>query len=76
MTAEGNPTVEAEVFSENRSAFAIVPPGASTETHEAHELRDKDNKDYLEKGVLKAVENINGPISKSIINFDCANKIK
>tara|TARA_Y100001970_G_scaffold411_1_gene490 strand:+ start:605 stop:1804 length:1200 start_codon:yes stop_codon:yes gene_type:complete len=74
--SRGNPTVEAEVFSENGSALAIVPSGASTGTHEAYELRDKDNKDYLGKSVLKAVENINGPISKAIINFDCAEQIK
>ena len=69
--SRGNPTVEAEVFSEKGSASAIVPSGASTGTHEAYELRDKDNKDYLGKSVLKAVENINGPISKTIVNFDC-----
>ena len=63
--SRGNPTVEAEVFSESGSAFAIVPSGASTGTYEAHELRDKNNKDYLGKSVLKAVENINGPISKT-----------
>ena len=43
--SRGNPTVEAEVFSENRSATAIVPSGASTGTHEAFELRDKENKE-------------------------------
>ena len=45
--SRGNPTVEAEVFSENRSALSIVPSGASTGTHEAYELRDKENIDYL-----------------------------
>ena len=65
--SRGNPTVEAEVFSENgNSASAIVPSGASTGTHEAFELRDKDNKEYLGKSVLKAVENINGPINKAL----------
>ena len=65
--SRGNPTVEAEVFSENgNSASAIVPSGASTGTHEAFELRDKDNKKYLGKSVLKAVENINGPINKAL----------
>ena len=70
FASRGNPTVEAEVFSENESAFAIVPSGASTGTHEAYELRDKNNKDYLGKSVLRAVENINGPFSKAILNFD------
>ena len=61
--SRGNPTVEAEVFSEDgNSALAIVPSGASIGSHEAYELRDKDNKDYLGKSVFKAVENINGPI--------------
>ena len=61
--SRGNPTVEAEVFSEDgSSASAIVPSGASTGTHEAYELRDKDNKNYLGKSVFKAIENINGVI--------------
>ena len=74
--SRGNPTVEAEVFSEKGSAFAIVPSGASTGTHEAHELRDKDDKDYLGKSVLNAVKNINGPIAKAIINFDSSEQDK
>ena len=74
--SRGNPTVEAEVFSENESAFAIVPSGASTGTHEAYELRDKNNKDYLGKSVLRAVENINDPISKVIVNSDCTEQKK
>ena len=55
--SRGNPTVEAEVFSEKgNSAIAIVPSGASTGTHEAFELRDKENKDYLGKSVLSSWE--------------------
>ena len=69
--SRGNPTVEAEVFSENgNSTIAIVPSGASTGTHEAFELRDKENKNYLGKSVFKAVENINGPITKALKNID------
>ena len=69
--SRGNPTVEAEVFSDDgHYASAIVPSGASTGTHEAFELRDKENKNYLGKSVFKAVENINGPISKSLKNID------
>ena len=74
--SRGNPTVEAEVFSEKGSALGIVPSGASTGTHEAFELRDKNNQDYLGKSVLKAVDNINGPISKAILNFNCEDQIK
>ena len=68
--SRGNPTVEAEVFSENISALAIVPSGASTGTHEAFELRDKNDKKYLGKSVFKAIENINGPINKALKNID------
>jgi len=68
--SRGNPTVEAEVFSENgNSAIAIVPSGASTGTHEAFELRDNENKNYIGKSVFKAVENINGPITKILKNI-------
>ena len=74
--SRGNPTVEAEVFSDNGSSIAVVPSGASTGTYEAFELRDKQNKDYLGKGVLKAVENINGPISKALINIDISDQAK
>jgi enolase len=69
--SRGNPTIEAEVFSnDGHHAAAIVPSGASTGTHEAFELRDKENKDYLGKSVLKATKNINEVISKSLNNFD------
>ena len=69
--SRGNPTVEAEVFSENgNSTIAIVPSGASTGTHEAFELRDKENKNYRGKSVFKAVENINGPITKALKNIN------
>jgi enolase len=58
--SRGNPTVEAELFSnDGHQASAIVPSGASTGAHEAFELRDKDNKNYLGKSVFKAIENIN-----------------
>ncbi len=66
--SRGNPTVEAEIFTENASALAIVPSGASTGTHEAFELRDTENKKYLGKSVTKAVENIKGPIAKALEN--------
>ena len=69
--SRGNPTVEAEVFSDNGNfVSAIVPSGASTGTYEAFELRDKENKNYLGKSVFKAIENINGPITKALNNID------
>jgi len=75
--SRGNPTVEAEVFSDDgNSALSIVPSGASTGTHEAFELRDKDNKSYLNKSVFKAVENINIPIAKSLKNINTNDQVK
>ena len=69
--SRGNPTIEAELSTEDgHYASAIVPSGASTGTHEAFELRDKENKNYLGTSVLKAVKNINGAISKSLNNFN------
>ena len=69
--SRGNPTVEAEVFSDDgHQASAIVSSGASTGAHEAFELRDKENKNYLGKSVLEATKNINGTIAKSLNNFD------
>ena len=64
--SRGNPTVEAEVFTKNNSAKAICPSGASTGTYEAFEKRDKNNKKYLGKSVLSAVNSINKKISKKI----------
>ena len=75
--SRGNPTVEAEIFSEDGyHASAIVPSGASTGTYEAFELRDKDNKNYLGKSVFKAVENINGQIAKALENIDSTDQSK
>ncbi len=75
--SRGNPTVEAEVFTENgHCASAIVPSGASTGTHEAFELRDKENQNYLGKSVFKAVDNIDGPITKALKNIDINNQEK
>jgi len=75
--SRGNPTVEAEIYSDkNLFASAIVPSGASTGTHEAFELRDKQNKNYLGKSVFNAIENINGPIAKSLRNIDIEDQKK
>tara|TARA_X000000368_G_scaffold233697_1_gene184604 strand:+ start:1770 stop:2984 length:1215 start_codon:yes stop_codon:yes gene_type:complete len=68
--SRGNPTIEAEVILENGlKGTSIVPSGASTGRYEAHELRDK-NKDYLNKSVFDAVNNINKKISKILENKD------
>ena len=64
--SRGNPTIEAEVYSKELSASAICPSGASTGTHEAFEKRDKNNKRYLGKSVLGAVNLVNTIISKKL----------
>jgi enolase len=64
--SRGNPTVEAEVYSKNLSASAICPSGASTGAYEAYEKRDKTNKKYLGKSVLKAVNIVNTKILKKL----------
>ena len=64
--SRGNPTIEAEVFTKNNSASAICPSGASTGTYEAFEKRDLNNKKYLGKSVLNAVNLVNTKISKKL----------
>lgn len=65
LDSRGNPTVEAEVIlTDGTTAMASVPSGASTGEAEALELRDKDKNRYNGKGVLKAVENLEGVIAE------------
>ncbi len=71
LDSRGNPTVEVEVWLESgASGRAAVPSGASTGTHEALELRDKDEKRYHGKGVLKAVENVNEIIAQELLGLE------
>ncbi len=71
IDSRGNPTVEAEVFlTDGAMGRAAVPSGASTGSHEALELRDKDPKRYLGKGVLKAVHHIQRSIAPKLIGMD------
>jgi enolase len=71
LDSRGNPTVEAEVFlSDGAVGRAIVPSGASTGEHEAVELRDGDTNRFMGKGVLKAVENVNGAIAEALADWD------
>ena len=72
--SRGNPTIEAEVFSNNLSASAICPSGASTGTFEAYEKRDKSNKKYLGKSVLIPVATVNKLISKKLKNQNIHNQ--
>ena len=74
--SRGNPTIEAEVFSNNMSATAICPSGASTGSFEAYEKRDKKNNKYLGKSVLQPVKLINTIISKKLKNQNLHNQEK
>jgi enolase len=75
LDSRGNPTVEAEVMlADGSRGRAIVPSGASTGEHEAVELRDGDENRYLGKGVLNAVENVNGEIADALGNYDAADQ--
>jgi len=74
--SRGFPTVEAEVILADGSiGQSIVPSGASTGSYEAHELRDK-SKEYLKKGVLDAVNNINLEINKTITGLSVLDQKK
>ncbi|WP_305095975.1 phosphopyruvate hydratase [Croceibacterium aestuarii] len=71
LDSRGNPTVEVDVLLEDGSfGRAAVPSGASTGAHEAVELRDGDKNRYLGKGVLKAVDAVNGTISDTLLGLD------
>ena len=70
LDSRGNPTVEVEVGLDDGSiGRAAVPSGASTGVHEAHELRDSDDR-YLGKGVLKAVENVIDEIDDELVGIE------
>lgn len=70
LDSRGNPTVEAEIILDNGiKAIASVPSGASTGSKEALELRDNDKR-YLGKGVLKAVNNINTIIKDNLVGTE------
>ena len=71
LDSRGNPTVEVDVLLEDGSfGRAAVPSGASTGAYEAVEKRDGDKSRYLGKGVLHAVDAVNGPISEALIDLD------
>ncbi len=70
LDSRGNPTVEVEVLLDDGTlGRAAVPSGASTGQFEAVELRDGGDR-YLGKGVLKAVEAVNGPLAEALVGFD------
>ena len=75
LDSRGNPTVEVDVrLADGSFGRAAVPSGASTGVHEALELRDGDKKRFGGKGVLKAVENVNGAIAKAVTGADALNQ--
>ena len=70
--SRGIPTIESEVFLDDGNvASAMVPSGASTGTYEAFELRDVENKKYLGKSVLQAIEKVNGEMAKALFGQSC-----
>jgi enolase len=75
LDSRGNPTVEAEIgLDGGELGRAIVPSGASTGEHEAHELRDGDAKRYLGKGVQKAVAHVRDVIAPTLIGMDASDQ--
>src|SRR5450432_3565173 len=76
LDSRGNPTVEVEVQTESGNGRAAVPSGASTGTHEAAELRDGDKKRYGGKGVLKAVQAVNGEIFDAVSGIEASQQAK
>jgi enolase len=69
LDSRGNPTVEVDLVTEDGLFRSMVPSGASTGAHESLELRD-GGKRLMGLGVLKAVENVRGPIAKAIVGMD------
>jgi enolase 1/2/3 len=77
LDSRGNPTVEVDVILEDGSlGRAAVPSGASTGAHEAVELRDGDKGRYLGKGVLKAVDAVNGEIFDALGGMDAEQQVQ
>ncbi len=75
LDSRGNPTVEVDVrLADGSFGRAAVPSGASTGVHEALEMRDGDKKRYGGKGVLKAVENVNGAIAQAVTGAEALNQ--
>ena len=75
LDSRGNPTVEVEVeLADGSLGRAAVPSGASTGAFEAVELRDGDDSVFMGKGVLQAVDNVNGPIAEEVIGLDATDQ--
>ncbi|MFN3313477.1 MAG: phosphopyruvate hydratase [Hyphomonas sp.] len=71
LDSRGNPTIEVDVtLDDGTTGRAAVPSGASTGAYEAHEQRDGDKSRYNGKGVLKAIEAVNGEICNELVGMD------
>ena len=76
LDSRGNPTVEVDVILEDGTlGRAAVPSGAPTGAYEAVELRDGDKTRYMGKGVLTAIENVNGEIADALIGFEADEQV-
>lgn len=76
LDSRGNPTVEVDVTLEDGTmGRAAVPSGASTGAYEAVEKRDGDKARYKGKGVLAAVEAVNGEIADTLVGFDATEQV-
>jgi enolase len=77
LDSRGNPTVEVDVTLEDGSmGRAAVPSGASTGAHEAVEKRDGDKGRYMGKGVLQAVDAVNGEIAEALLGLDAMEQVE
>ena len=77
LDSRGNPTVEVEVtLIDGSTGAAAVPSGASTGIHEAWELRDGDESQFMGKGVLQAVENVNTTIDAELTGMNALDQIE
>ncbi len=77
LDSRGNPTVEVEIITESGCfGRAAVPSGASTGKHEAVELRDKDKKRYMGKGVLKACENVEEVLAEGLMGVSVLDQLE
>ncbi len=75
LDSRGNPTIEVDVYlASGFRGRAAVPSGASTGENEAIELRDKDPKRYLGKGVTKAVQNVNEIIAEELLGMEATDQ--
>jgi enolase len=76
LDSRGNPTVEVDVeLADGSFGRAAVPSGASTGVHEAWELRDGDKDVYLGKGVLTAVDNVNGKLADELCGMNSLDQV-